>query len=109
VSSAKGRAPAPVAEGAQRRSPSGAPGEHQSGGADALDRFIEPGRRAFELSLAFCALSLLFPWLVFGAMTAAGRAWQRGSRRAWLAIVAAAWCCLLGLAVREYLGLGVFP
>ncbi len=84
-------------------------GEHQRGGADALARFIEPGRGAFELSLAFCALSLAFPWLAVLAMAAAGRAWQRGTKRAWGAVLAAAWCFFLGIAVRQYLGLGIFP
>ena len=76
---------------------------------DALARFVQPGRAAFELSLAFSALSLAFPWLAVGAMVAAARAWQRGADRAWLALLAAGWCCLLGLAVREYVGLGIFP
>jgi hypothetical protein len=74
-----------------------------------LARFIEPGRGAYELSLALCAVSLAFPWATPGAMASAARAWQQGSRRAWLAVIAAAWCCLLGLAVRQYLGFGVFP
>jgi hypothetical protein len=87
----------------------GTVGEHQSGRADALARFIEPGRRAFELSLAFCALSLAFPWLAVVAMAAAGRAWQRGTKRAWGAVLAAAWCFFLGIAVRQYLALGIFP
>ena len=75
----------------------GTVGEHQSGRADALARFIEPGRRAFEL------------WLAVVAMAAAGRAWQRGTKRAWGAVLAAAWCFFLGIAVRQYLGLGIFP
>jgi hypothetical protein len=79
------------------------------GGADALARFVEPGRGAFELSLALCALSLAFPWVAVGALAAAARAWQRGSPRAWLALIAGAWCCLLGLAIRQYLGLGIVP
>ncbi len=76
---------------------------------DALARFIEPGRGVFEVSLALCALSLVFPWLAVGAMAAAGRALYRGNRRAWMALPVAAWCCFLGLAVREYVGLGIFP
>ncbi len=77
--------------------------------ADPLALFVQPGRGAFELSLAFCALSLAFPWLTVGAIAAAARSWRRGAKRAWLALLAACWCCLLGLAVREYLGFGIFP
>ena len=76
---------------------------------DARERFIEPGRGAFELSLALCGLSLVFPWLAAGAVLAAARAWWQASPRAWNAGVAAVWCALLGLAVRAYLGFGVFP
>jgi hypothetical protein len=76
---------------------------------DALSRFIEPGRGAFELSLALCALSLAFPWVAAGAAAAAARAWQRGSPRAWLLLIVAAWCCLLGLVIRQYLGFGTVP
>jgi len=74
-----------------------------------LARFVEPGRAVFELSLALCALSLAFPWVAAGAVVAAARAWQRGSPRAWLALIASAWCCLLGLIIRQYLGVGIFP
>jgi hypothetical protein len=76
---------------------------------DALARFVEPGRAAFELSLALCALSLVFPWLALGAGMAAARAWQRGAPRAWAALAVAGWCCFLGLAIRAFLGFGVFP
>ncbi len=79
------------------------------GRTDALARFVEPGRGAFELSLALCALSLVFPWVVIGAVAAAARAWQRGSPRAWLVFIVAAWCCLLGLVIRQYLGFGMLP
>ena len=48
------------------------------------------------------------PRLAVGAMAAAGRALYRGNRRAWMALPVAAWCCFLGLAVREYVGLGTF-
>jgi hypothetical protein len=84
-------------------------GEHWRHEGDVLARFIEPGRRAFELSLALCALSLAFPWLAVLAMAAAGRAWQQGTKRAWRTLLAAAWCFLLGTAVRQFLGLGIFP
>lgn len=109
MSSATGPAPVPGTEPAPRSWILRALSRHQRGGPDALARFIEPGRGAFELSLALCALSLAFPWLAAGAMAAAARAWQRGAKRAWLALLAAGWCCLLGLAVRQYLGLGIFP
>jgi hypothetical protein len=78
-------------------------------GADAIARFVESGRGVLELSIALCALSLAFPWVAVGAAAAAARAWQRGSPRAWLALIAAAWCCLLGLAIRQYLGVGIIP
>jgi hypothetical protein len=78
-------------------------------GSETLGRFIEPGRGAFELSLGLCALSLVFPWLAAGAASAAARAWLLGSPRGWIAFVAAVWCCLLGLAIRGYLGIGIFP
>ena len=77
--------------------------------SDAAARFAEPGRAAFEFSLALSALSLAFPWLVIGSVAAAARAWQRRSPIAWRALLAAAWCCLLGLVIRQYLGFGIFP
>jgi hypothetical protein len=80
-----------------------------NGRADARARFVEPGRGAFELSLALCALSLAFPWVAIGAAAAAARAWQRGSPRAWLVLILAGWCCFLGLVIRQYLGFGMFP
>lgn len=76
---------------------------------DALERFIEPGRGAFEVSLALCALALAFPWVAVGGAAAAALAWHRGSPRAWLVLVVAAWCCFLGLGIRQYLGFGMFP
>jgi hypothetical protein len=77
--------------------------------ANALTRFIEPGRGAFEFSLALCALSMIFPWVALGAVGAAARSVRQGSRRAWLALAAAVWCFFVGLAVRAYLGVGIFP
>jgi hypothetical protein len=74
-----------------------------------MARFVEPGRAAFELSLAISALSLLFPWLVVGALGSAARARQKGSRRAGRAAMAAIWCGVLGLLIRQYLGFGMFP
>jgi hypothetical protein len=76
---------------------------------DPLARFIEPGRGAFEVALALCALSLAFPWVAAGAAAAAVGAWHRGSPRAWLLLIVAAWCFLLGLVIRQYLGFGMFP
>ena len=76
---------------------------------DVMARFTEPGRSVFELSLALSALSLVFPWVVIGSIGAAVAARRRGSSRAGRAVIAALWCCLLGLAVRMYLGFGVFP
>jgi hypothetical protein len=78
-------------------------------GTDAPAKFIEPGRAAFELALALSALALVFPWVVIGALAAAIRARRQGSSRAGRAVVAALWCCLLGIVVRTYLGFGVFP
>jgi len=91
--------------------PAGIPpaGVRSAGRLDAIARFTEPGRAAFELSLAGCALSLAFPWLVVGSLGAALRAARRGSRRAWVLLPCCLWCCLLGLGVRQYLGMGLFP
>jgi hypothetical protein len=86
-----------------------APGRPVSAQPDAWARYGEPGRAAFELSLALCALALVFPWVGVGAVLAAARSWQKGSRRAWRALLAALWCCILGLVIRGYLGVGVFP
>jgi hypothetical protein len=108
MTASSGRIPTPemaTRAGRWRRATTG----RSDGRADAAARFAEPGRAAFELSLALCALSLAFPWLVVGAVAAAARAWQRRSPRAWRAVLAAAWCCLLGLVVRQYLGVGIFP
>lgn len=76
---------------------------------DALARFIEPGRGAFELSLALCALSLVFPWLAVGALGTAVLALHRGSRRAWALLPCCVWCCIVGLVIRQYIGFGIFP
>jgi hypothetical protein len=102
-------APMPQATDRRRRWGTGSRRQGRRDRADALARFVEPGRAAFELSLALCALSLVLPWLVVGAIVAAARSWRRGSARAWLALLAAAWCCLLGVVIRQYLGLGIFP
>jgi hypothetical protein len=76
---------------------------------DALARFIEPGRGAFELSLALCALSLVFPWLVVGALGTGVLALHRGSRRGWALLPCSVWCCVVGLGIRLYIGFGIFP
>ena len=98
-----GRGPSP--KWWARREPSAS----RPGDGVTLARFAEPGRPAYELSLAFCALSLVFPWLVVGAVASGARSWRRGSAQAWRALLAAAWCCLLGVALRQYVGLGIFP
>ena len=76
---------------------------------DALARFIEPGRGAYELSLAFCALSLVFPWVAVAALGTALLALHRGSRRAWALLPCSVWCCIVGLGIRQYIGFGIFP
>jgi hypothetical protein len=108
MSASPGPFPVPeVATRAGRRKP--ATTGRRAGRSDAAARFAEPGRAAFEFSLALSALSLAFPWLVIGSVAAAVRAWQRRSPIAWRALLAAAWCCLLGLVIRQYLGFGIFP
>ncbi len=84
-------------------------GEHWRHEGDVLARFIEPGRRAFELSLALCALSLAFPWLAVLAMAAAGRAWQQGDQAGLAYTSGRRLVLFLGTAVRQFLGLGIFP
>ena len=76
---------------------------------DAMARFSAPGRAAFELSVALCALSLVFPWIAVVALAASLRALSQGSRSAWFVLPCSVWCCLLSLAIRQYLGFGVFP
>ncbi len=87
----------------------GALGGRRNDPTDAFARFIEPGRGAFELSLAFCALSLVFPWLAVGAAGTAVLALHRGSRRAWALFPCSLWCCVVGLGIRQYIGFGIFP
>jgi hypothetical protein len=84
-------------------------GARRSDPADALSRFIEPGRSAYELSLALCAMSLVFPWLAVGALGTAVLALHRGSRRGWALLPCSVWCCIVGLGIRQYIGFGIFP
>jgi hypothetical protein len=72
-------------------------------------RLVQPGRRWFEYSITLSALALVVPILAIGALVTSGVAIKAGCRRGWAALAAAVWCLLLGVAVRNFIGFGVFP
>lgn len=66
-----------------------------------------PGRAALEAAILLAAVALLLPLCAPGAMGCALWARRRGNPRGLAALVTAAWCGVLGIVVRQVLGLGV--
>lgn len=81
---------------------------HPDGDARA-DELWAPGRGMLELSVLASALTILVPVLVLGAIGCAVVARRRGHPRGTVALVAAVWCLLLGVALRHVVGLPIVP
>jgi len=70
---------------------------------------VRPGRGAFEWSVMFSAIALLFPIAAVAALGFAARARRLGASRWGVAVACALWCALLGALFRLRLGLEILP
>jgi len=79
------------------------------GSSTRLGRITPAGKAVFEWSVAFSALSLVFPIAVIGGVGLALDSRRRGYHR-WLpALLVALWCGFLGVILRGMLHMGMVP
>jgi hypothetical protein len=85
------------------------PGRGGSGRPDGGTLLFAPGRAALEAAVLLAALAILVPLCAPPALACALVARRRDNPRWLAALVAAAWCGLLGVVVRLALGVAVAP
>jgi hypothetical protein len=68
-----------------------------------------PGRSSFDWAVFFAAAALLFPLSGLVAVVFADRSRRKGYARWKAALAVSIWCLLLGVVLRGFLNVGVFP
>jgi succinate dehydrogenase hydrophobic anchor subunit len=78
-------------------------------GGDAFGTFTHPGRASFDWAVLFSAVAILAPVSGLIGVFFSLRSRQKGYARWRSALAAALWCAFLGVVVRLFLHMAVFP
>jgi hypothetical protein len=79
------------------------------GHAGVTDRPIADGKASFEWAILFATIALLFPVSGLVGICFADHSRRRGYPRWPAGLGISAWCAMLGLFIRAFLHIGMFP